>query len=81
MMKYEVSVIDSTCKFYKLNDKNGKRLATIEFCGWKFYKYNVSFASIYDNANIIIADTDWTLRVAEIKEKRNELAGYLNIKI
>ena len=34
-----------------------------------------------DNANIIIADTDWTLRVAEIKEKRNELAGYLNIKI
>ena len=44
MMKYEVTVIDSTCKFYKLNDENGKRLVTIEFCGWKFYKYNVCFA-------------------------------------
>lgn len=44
MMKYEVSVIDKDCKFYKLNDKNGKRLATIEFSGWKCYKYNVSFA-------------------------------------
>ena len=53
MMKYEVSVIDSTCKFYKLNDKNGKRLATIEFCGWKFYKYNVSFAfdAVENNLN------------------------------
>ena len=34
-----------------------------------------------DNANIIIADTDWTLKFSEIKDKRNELAGYLNIKI
>ena len=46
MMKYEVTVIDSTCKFYKLNDENGKILVTIEFCGWKlFCKYNVCFAS------------------------------------
>lgn len=44
MNKYEVSVISSGCKFYKLNDKNGKRIATIEFSDWKFYKYNVSFA-------------------------------------
>ena len=53
MMKYEVSVIDSTCKFYELNDKNGKRLATIEFCGWKFYKYKVSFAcdAVENNLN------------------------------
>lgn len=43
-MKYEVSVIDSDCKFYKLNDVDGERLATIEFAGWKFYKYNVSFS-------------------------------------
>lgn len=53
MTKYEVSVIDSTSKFYNLNDKNGKRLATIEFCGWKFYKYKVSFAfdAVENNLN------------------------------
>ena len=50
-MKYTVDVIDKSCKFYKLDDQNGKRIATIEYSGWKFYKYAVSFAydSIKDN--------------------------------
>lgn len=52
-IKYEVSKITENCKFYKLNDENGNRLATIEYSGWKFHKYNVSFAyyAVEDNLN------------------------------
>ena len=34
-----------------------------------------------DNANILIADTDWTLKVIEIKESRNKLAQELGIDL
>jgi len=49
--KYSVDVIAKDCRFYNLDDKAGKRLAIIQYSGWKFHKYEVSFAfyAVKDN--------------------------------
>jgi hypothetical protein len=49
--KYSVDVIAKDCKFYNLNNEAGKTLATIQYSGWKFHKYEVSFAfyAVKDN--------------------------------
>lgn len=55
MNKYEVTKIGDgkESRFYDLKNKDGKNFATIEFCGWKFYKYKVSFAfdAVENNLN------------------------------
>lgn len=42
-MKYVTKIISKNCKFYELNDLEG-RLATIEFHASSFMKYRVSFS-------------------------------------
>lgn len=71
MKKYEVSVISSECKFYKLNDSEGKRLATIEFHGWDFLKYTVSFPYTLEN------NLDKTKKFRTLKEAKAYIAEVL----
>lgn len=71
--KYEVSVIDSKCKFYKLNNSNGKRIATIEFRGWKYFKYEVTFACAVVENNL-----DKTKSFKTLKEAKNYINQVLD---
>ena len=34
-----------------------------------------------EEANLLVADTDWTQKVATIREQRNNIAKFLNITI
>lgn len=73
MKKYDVSVIDEKCRFYALNDLDGKRIATIEYCGWKWFKYEVSFAYITVEKNLDKTRNFRTLK--EAKKYVEEIIG------
>ena len=52
--KYRICKIDNLCRFYTLDDSNGRIIASIEYCGYKsFNKYEVYFAcyAVEDNLN------------------------------
>lgn len=74
-IKYEVSRIDENCRFYKLNDENGNRLAIIEYNAWKYYKYNVCFTPYAVEDNLNKEENFHTL-----KEAKEYIAEILNIE-
>lgn len=65
MSKYEVKKIGKDVRFYTLKNENGKTLASIEYSGWGFYKYNVSFAYDTVKDNLEKARKFMTLREAK----------------
>ena len=42
---------------------------------------NVKVVKKLEEANLLVADTDWTQKVATIRDNRNNIAKFLNITI